>query len=173
MVPISHGAFANAYLADVKDQQISPLSNEFLFRMTPSAAHGDSIIFMQSGEPGSLYCADESDGEALRACEQSMESLYAFEENGVASIPSLATDCSANDDATVWTCDLRENVTFHDGATFEAKDVLVSLSAQWDALSSLHVGASGAFSYWPGLWGGFLNPPAPCGIEGQPVCSTE
>jgi ABC-type transport system substrate-binding protein len=170
MVPISHAGFANAYLADVQDQQISPLSNELLFKMTPSAAHGDQLIFMQNGEPGSLYCADESDGEALRACEQSMESLYAFEENGTAAIPSLATDCSANEDLTVWTCTLRDGVTYHDGATFEAKDVLVSLSAQWDALSSLHKGATGAFSYWPGLWGGFLNPPAPCGIEGQPAC---
>ena len=61
-------------LADVGNQQISPLSNELLFRMTPSAATATHLVFMQSGEPGSLYCADESDGEALRACEQTMES---------------------------------------------------------------------------------------------------
>jgi ABC-type transport system substrate-binding protein len=170
MVPISHAGFANAYLADVGNQQISPLSTEFLFRMTPSASHGDQLIFMQTGEPGSLYCADESDGEALRACEQVMESLYGFQENGTDAIPSLATACTANEDLTVWTCILRDGVAYHDGKTFEAKDVLVSLSAQWDALSSLHVGATGAFSYWPGLWGGFLNPPAPCGISGQPAC---
>jgi peptide/nickel transport system substrate-binding protein len=171
MVPISHAGFANAYLADVKDQQISPLSNELLFRMTPSAAHGDKIVFMQSGEPGSLYCADESDGEALRACQQSMESLYGFKENGTDAIPALATGCTANDTLTEWTCTLREGVTFHDGSTFEAKDVLVSLSAQADALSPLHKGVTGAFSYWPGLWGGFFNPPAPCGISGQPACT--
>jgi len=170
MVPISHAGFANAYQADVQDQQISPLSNELLFRMTPSAAHGDQIILMQSGEPGSLFCADESDGEALRACEQTMEPLYSFEENGTAPIPALATDCSSNEDLTVWTCTLRDGVTFQDGATFEAKDVLVTMSGMWDNLSTLHKGATGAFSYWPGLWGGFLNPPAPCGIEGQDPC---
>ena len=91
--------------------------------MTPTA-HRDTLVFMQSGEPGSLFCADESDGEALRACEQTMEPLYSFEENGTAAIPALATDCSSNEDLTVWTCTLRENVTFQDGATFEAKDVL-------------------------------------------------
>jgi ABC-type transport system substrate-binding protein len=101
---------------------------------------------------------------------QSMESLYGFKDNDTATEPALATDCSPNAELTVWTCALREGVKYHDGATFEAKDVLVSLVAQWDALSPLHKGATGAFSYWPGLWGGFLNPPAPCGISGQPVC---
>jgi ABC-type transport system substrate-binding protein len=169
MVPISHAGFANAYLVGVGNQQISPLSTELLFRMTPPDGR-DNLVFMQTGEPGSLFCADESDGEALRACEQTMEPLYSFEENGTDPIPALATDCSSNEDLTVWTCALRENVTFQDGATFEAKDVLTTLSGQWDALSTLHQGATGAFSYWPGLWGGFLNPPAPCGIEGQDPC---
>jgi hypothetical protein len=31
---------------------------------------------------------------------------------------------------------------------------------QWDATHPLHKGRSGAFEYFPGLWGGFLNPPA-------------
>jgi len=169
MVPISHAGFANAYLAGVTDQQISPLSNELLFRMG-GGSDPDTFVFMQNGEPGSLYCADESDGEALRACEQTMEGLYGFEENGTAPVPLLATGCTSNEDLTVWTCTLRDGVTYHDGATFEAQDVIVSLAAQWDALSPLHKGATGAFSYWPGLWGGFLTPPAPCGIEGQPAC---
>jgi len=169
MVPISHAGFANAYQAAVTDQQISPLSNELLFKMTP-ADGGDTFVFEQNAEPGSLYCADESDGEALRACEQTMEGLYGFEENGSAPVPLLATGCTSNDELTVWTCTLREGVKYHDGSDFTAQDVIVSLAAQWDALSPLHKGANSIFSYWPGLWGGFLNPPAPCGIEGQPVC---
>ncbi len=170
MVPLDHGGFANAYLAGVDHAQVSPLSNELLFRMVPPAGR-DQIVFMQTGEPGSLYCADETDGEALRACEQSMESLYGFEEDGTAAIPALATSCVSNDDLTVWTCTLRDGVKFHDGATLEAKDVIVSMAAQWDALLDIHKGVTGAFEYWPGLWGGFLNPPAPCGISGQPACA--
>jgi ABC-type transport system substrate-binding protein len=170
MVPISHAGFANAYLADVGNQEISPLGNELLYKMTPSASHGDQLVFMQSGEPGSLYCADESDGEALRACMQTMESLYQFQDNGTEPEPALATECSPSTDLKVWTCTLRDGVKFHDGSTFEAKDVLVSLAAQWDNLSTLHKGKTGSFSYWPGLWGGFLNPPPPCGISGQPAC---
>jgi ABC-type transport system substrate-binding protein len=168
MVPISHAGFANAYKADVQDQQISPLSNELLFRMVPGDR--DQVVFMQTGEPGGLYCADETDGESLRACEQIMEGLYGFEENGSAAVPVLATSCDPNADLSEWTCHLRDGVTFHDGSTFEAKDVLVSFAAQWDAASAIHVGRTSDFEYWSGLWGGFLNPPAPCGISGQPAC---
>ena len=56
------------------------------------------MVFMQSAEPLSLYCADESDGEALRACEQIMESLYAYEIAGTAPIPrSRPNACRTTD----------------------------------------------------------------------------
>ena len=42
------------------------------------AGDRDTIVFMQNAEPLSLYCGDETDGESLRACEQSNESLYAL-----------------------------------------------------------------------------------------------
>ena len=49
----------------------SPLGNEAFSAMTP----GDrtQFVFMQGAEPPGLYCADESDGEALRVCEQMTE----------------------------------------------------------------------------------------------------
>ena len=49
---------------------------------------------------------------------------------------------------------------FHDGADLDANDVVVSYAVQWDTKHPLHIGRSGAFDYFPGLWGGFLNPPA-------------
>jgi peptide/nickel transport system substrate-binding protein len=169
MVPISHAGFANAYQAGVDVAQASPLSNELLYRMAPPGG-GDSVVFTQNAEPIGLYCADETDGESLRACEQSMEALYSYEINGTEPIPALATECTPNEDLSVWTCALREGVTFHNGATFEAKDVIASFAAQWDTLSPLHVGNTGVFEYWGGLWGGNLNPSAPCGIPEQPAC---
>lgn len=169
MVPISHAGFANAYLAGVEVAQTSPLSNEFLSRMAPPGG-GDQIVFAQNAEPIGLYCADETDGESLRACEQSMEALYSYEINGTAVEPALATGCTPNEDLSEWTCTLRESVTFHNGATFEAKDVLASFASQWDNASALHVGNKGVFEYWGGLWGGQLNPAAPCGIPEQPAC---
>ena len=44
----------------------------------------------------------------------------------------LATSWGANDDATVWTFQLRDGVKFHDGSTFEAADVVYSLNRVLD-----------------------------------------
>jgi ABC-type transport system substrate-binding protein len=158
VVPIVHGGTGTAYLADVEGGQASPLTTEILADMKPGTR--DTMVFMQGAEPLSLYCGDESDGETLRACEQLFESLYAYEINGTKPVPSLATECTPNDDQSTWTCKLRDGVTFHDGATFDANDVVTTYAVQWDAQNPLHVGNSGAFEYWGGLFGGFLNPPA-------------
>jgi ABC-type transport system substrate-binding protein len=157
MVPISHGGSALAYKATVTGAHASPLGNEYFGVM--SVPDQDTFVWMQNGEPLSLYCADETDGESLRACEQIQESLYTYEVGGLAVEPNLATACTPNEDLTVWTCTLREGVLFHDGSTLDANDVVMSLIVQWDAANPLHIGNTGAFTYFSSLWGGFLNPP--------------
>jgi hypothetical protein len=52
-------------------------------------------------------------------------------------------------------------VTFHDGSTLDANDVVLSYAVQWDAEHELHVGRDGSFTYFGALWGGFLNAPLP------------
>jgi len=168
MVPIAHGGSATAWQAGLAGAHSSPLGNESL--AVVSGGDDDTLVFMQSGEPGGLYCADESDGEALRVCEQIKESLYAYEVGGTEAIPSLATECTSNDDLSVWTCALREGVAFHDGSTLDASDVVLSYAVQWDALHPLHLGRDGSFTYFSALWGGFLNPPAPCGLPNSDPC---
>lgn len=158
MVPIAHGASAAAYLATVEGAHASPLGNESLEVMY--VPDQDTFTFMQNAEPIGLYCADETDGESLRVCEQTNESLLAYTVGGVEVIPSLATEYTPNEDATEWTFTLREGVTFHDGSTLDANDVVKSWVVQWDAADPLHVGRVGDFTYFSGLFGGFLNPPA-------------
>jgi ABC-type transport system substrate-binding protein len=157
MVPISHAGSGVAYRADVADAHSSPLSNEQFSVMTP----GDrtQFVWLQNAEPPGLYCADETDGEALRACEQMLEGLYAYEIAGVAAVPALAEKCEPNPELTQWTCTLRSGVTFHDGAALDANDVVLSYAVQWDAAHPLHLGRDNSFTYFPGLFGGFLNPP--------------
>jgi len=158
-VIVSHGGSGTVFKADVTGAHSSPLSNEAFAPM--QAGDRSTLVWMQNAEPLSMYCGDESDGETLRICEQVKESLYAYEIGGTAAIPALATECTANDDLTVWTCTLRDGVTFHDGADLDANDVVLSYAVQWDADHELHVGRSGGFPYFPGLFGGFLNPPPP------------
>ena len=155
---IAHGGSGTVFKADVTGAHSSPLSNETFSVMK---AAGDTLVWMQNAEPLSMYCGDETDGETLRACEQVNESLYAYKVGGTEVEPALATECKPNADLTTWTCTLRDGVTFHDGASLDANDVVASYAAQWDTKNKNHVGRSGAFEYFPGLFAGFLNPPPP------------
>ncbi|MBL8147207.1 MAG: peptide ABC transporter substrate-binding protein [Anaerolineae bacterium] len=157
MIPVAHGGSALAYKAGITGAHASPLSNESLAVMADP--DDDNIILMQNGEPGGIYCADETDGEALRVCEQIMDTLLAYEVGGTAVVPSLAESFSSSEDGLTWTFDLRD-ATFHDGSAFDANDVVMAYAVQWDAANPLHVGRSGAFDYWTILFKAFLNTPA-------------
>jgi len=156
MVPIAHGASAAAYRADVTTPQASPLGNE-LFYVT-GAGDRDVLVWMQGAEPISLFCADESDGESLRACEQVVETLYSYDINGTAVVPSLATSCTPNADLTVWTCALRQGVTFSDGSAFDAKDVVATFNMGLNIGSPFHVGNTNLWEYYDYLWGLMKKP---------------
>jgi ABC-type transport system substrate-binding protein len=157
MIPVAWGGSGVAYKAGVEGAHSSPLGNEN-FAVT-SIPGQDTFVWMQNAEPISLYCADETDGESLRACEQALQSLLGYEIGGTAVEPQLAESYEANEDLTEWTFNLRQGVMFHDGSTLDANDVVTSLSLQWDAAHPLHTGNTGAFSYWSGLFGPFLNAP--------------
>jgi ABC-type transport system substrate-binding protein len=157
MVPVAHGGSALAYRADVADAHASPLGNEYFAPMDPGGR--DTFVWMQNAEPISLFCADETDGESLRACEQVIQALYGFEVGGTAVEPVLAESCEPNDDLTVWTCTLRQGVQFSDGTTFDANDVVATFTAALDITSPLHIGNTGTFEYWISLWGNLINAP--------------
>ncbi|GAP11095.1 bacterial extracellular solute-binding proteins, family 5 Middle [Bellilinea caldifistulae] len=157
MVPIAHGGSGVAYRADVVGGHASPLGNEYFAVMDPGGR--STFVWMQNAEPISLYCGDETDGESLRACEQVLESLLAYEVGGTQVKPALATECTPNNDLTEYTCKLRPNVKFHDGSAFDANDVVMSWVVAWDYKHPLHIGNTGAFEYFSYLWG-LMNAPA-------------
>lgn len=157
MIPVAHGGSAVGYKASVEGAQASPLGNENFAGMTNGT---DTFVWMQNAEPISLFCADETDGESLRACNQVTEPLLNYEIGGTAVVPALAESYEANADLTEWIFHLRSGVTFHDGSTFDANDVVTTLGLQWDFTNPLHKGNTGAFDYWSGLFGTFLNKPA-------------
>jgi peptide/nickel transport system substrate-binding protein len=158
MVPIAHGGSGVAFRNDVVGGHASPLGNEYFAAVDPGGR--TTFVWMQNAEPISLYCNDETDGESLRACEQVLEALLAYEVGGTEVQPALATSCEPNDDLTVYTCNLRSGVTFHDGSAFDANDVVMSWAVAWDFTHPLHIGNTGSFEYFSYLWGLINVPPA-------------
>jgi ABC-type transport system substrate-binding protein len=155
MVPIAHGGSGTAFKATVEGAHASPLGNEYFAAMMVEGQ--DTLVWMQNAEPIGLYCADETDGESLRACEQIHEQLLAYEVGGTAVIPSLAVEYVASPDLMEWTFTLREDVLFHDGSKLDANDVVMTYAVQWDVTHELHVGRDGSFTYFPVMFNGFLN----------------
>ena len=156
MVPIAHAGAFYASSAAVSGANAPPWGHVQLNLWDNGE---DTLVFMQGNEPISLYCSDETDGESLRACGQTVEALYSYDVDGNVR-PQLATECTANEDLSLWTCSLRQGVLFHDGSTFDANDVIASYSAGLDAASPFHTGNSGVFEYYDYLWNGLINAPA-------------
>ena len=156
MVPIAHGSPADAALADVENANPAVLGPPDLWTFVPGDR--DTLVYLKAAEPISLYCMDETDGESLDACSMVTEGLFKYDYTGT-SIPTLATSCDANEDATVFTCYLREGVLFHDGSKFDANDVVRSWEAGMDAASEYHIGNTGAFEYPSYLFNALMNAP--------------
>ena len=64
------------------------------------------------------------------------EGLYKYDSTGTLN-PCLATDVSISEDATTYTFTLREGVTFHNGETLDAADVVYSLNRASELMSGL------------------------------------
>ncbi|MCW5875623.1 MAG: hypothetical protein KIS85_01955 [Anaerolineales bacterium] len=154
MVPIAHGSVAHAALASLGGAYYPPFGSNEFYRLHPGS---DTLVYVQNAEPISLFCADETDGESLRPCQQVVETLLDYETDSGNTVPELATACTPNEDSTVWTCTLRAGVKFHDGSDFDANDVIASWAAGLDAANPYHVGNTGGFDYFAYLWDGLIN----------------
>lgn len=159
LIPIAHGGSATAWKADVVGAVASPLDGESFAAMDPGGR--STLVWMQNASPRSFYCADDTDGNSVRLCQNVFEQLYGFKPGTAVVTPGLAESCDPNEELTVWTCHLRSGVTFHDGAYLDANDVLMSYAAQWDYEHPIHGGSSGRFVGWAREFGPFLNAPPP------------
>jgi peptide/nickel transport system substrate-binding protein len=154
MIPVAHGASAVAFGASVENAMTGPLANEPFYIMKTGK---DTLVWVQNGEPAALFCSDETDGEALRACQQVYEGLLRFKDGSVEVEPALAQSYTYNNDGTEWVFNLRPGVTFHGGQALDANDVVASFKMQWDASDPNHVGRTGTFEYFNAFFGSFLN----------------
>ena len=157
VVAVAHGGSGRPSRPTSRARTASPLRTRSC--SVDEAWRPRQLVFMQNAEPLSLYCADETDGESLRACEQIYEVAVRLQDRRHRAGPAPRDGLHAERRFTVWTCKLREGVKFADGSAFDANDVVVSYAAQWDAENPLHKGRTSGFDYWLALFGGFLNPP--------------
>ena len=122
---------------------------------------GGTLVFGTAADPVVLDGALVSDGESLRAIDQIFEGLVSLEAGGTEIEPALAESWEANDDGTVWTFQLRQGVTFHDGEPFNAEAVCFNFDRWYNFPEPLQ--SPSASYYWQTVFGGFANP-----AEGSP-----
>jgi ABC-type transport system substrate-binding protein len=157
MVPIAHAGTLTGYLADVEGAAASPVRYERFAQMRPGDRR--QLVWLAEDAPQGLYCADETAPTAFLVCSQLAEGLFGFAPNTSTVVPVLAEGCEPSADLLLWRCSLRSGVSFHDGTTLDANDVVLSFAAQWDADHPLHRGREGAFQPFIDAFGGLLNPP--------------
>ncbi len=96
-----------------------------------------------------------TDGETFRVTRQMFEGLLGIEPGSAEVVPELATEWTSNEDGTVWTFTLRDDVTFHDGEPFNAEAVCANFERMFDQNEAGQVAAE----YWGYVMGGFANDP--------------
>ena len=119
----------------------------------PAEVGKDTFIFGRGADSVQLDPALVTDGESFRVTGQVLDSLYAFELGTTNPVPSLA-ECTANADASVWSCKLREGVKFHDGTDFNADAVIFNFE-RWRFTDNPYHFPSQVFEYYEAMWGGF------------------
>jgi len=155
LIPFAHGYSAQAYLASINGYAANPLTPNEYWRMKGAK---DTFTYVQAGEPISLDCADETDGETFNACGQIFDTLLAFKPGSVELTPGLAESYKGNDNATEWTFTLRKGVKFSDGSALTSADVMATFARQWDKSNPTHKGDAGDFQYFSDYFGPkFLN----------------
>ena len=118
-------------------------------------AEGGTLVFSGAADPVALDGALVSDGESIRVITQIFETLVALKPGTTEPEPGLATEWEANDDGTVWTFQIREGVTFHDGEPLDAEAVCFNFDRWYNFEGPLQ--NPGATYYWQVVFGGFAT----------------
>lgn len=90
-------------------------------------ASAETLRWARAGDSLTLDPHAQNEGPTSALAHQIMEPLVMRDHSG-AIVPALATEWApSEEDPNVWVFNLREGVTFHDGATFDSSDVKFSL----------------------------------------------
>ena len=100
----------------------------FVIICTSSLANADTIRYARAGDALTLDPHAQNEGPTNALQHQIMETLVMRDMTGQ-MVPSLATEWAPSEsNPNVWVFQLREGVSFHDGAEFDSEDVVFSLN---------------------------------------------
>lgn len=150
LAPLVHPGAETVFRADVRDPSASPLGADPLGAMT--AGDRGQVVFEQATPPGGGWCGAQPTADAYRLCGLVTDGLYGYSAGTLDPVPQLATACTANADATVWTCHLRQART-GSGLLLDAADVVATIRAMADPTDPVHRAlGDAAFSSWADLF---------------------
>ncbi|MGW4229134.1 ABC transporter substrate-binding protein [Streptomyces sp. NPDC004980] len=115
----------------------------------------DTFVFAGAGDPGSLDPALASDGETFRVTRQAFEALLEHEPGGSKLVGGLAETWESDPAGKVWTFNLRKNVKFQDGETFDAAAVCANYD-HWFNWAGTYQSSAVSY-YWQSIMGGFAK----------------
>ena len=151
VAPLAHPGASTVFQADVQGAAASPLGTDPLGAMT--AGDRGQVVFEQAAAPGGGWCGPQASADAYRLCALVTDGLYGYSADSLDPAPQLASACTPDASATVWTCRLRTLRT-GDGLVLDAADVVATFRAMADPSDAVHEAlGDAAFSAWEAVFG--------------------
>src|SRR5918992_4034455 len=113
---------------------------------------GGTLVFAGASDPVVIDGALVSDGESIGVITQILETLVGLKPGTTEVEPVLAESYEVNDEATVFTFQIREGVKFHDGTDLDARAVCFNFD-RWYNFSGPLQSASASY-YYQAFFGG-------------------
>jgi peptide/nickel transport system substrate-binding protein len=115
-----------------------------------------TLVFGTEGEIKTLDPSFASDGVTMRVGRQIFDTLVMLEPGTVNVVGGLAESWESDETGTVWTFNLRQGVTFHDGTEFNAEAVCFNFDRWHNMAPGLGQDPDMTY-YWQVFSGGFAE----------------
>ena len=115
---------------------LTPIALSVALATLSGAASAETLRWARAGDSLTLDPHAQNEGPTHTLSHQMYEGLLQRDMAGEI-IPALATDWAVTDDPSVWRFNLREGVTFHEGQTFDADDVVFSIERAMKPTSAM------------------------------------
>ncbi|WGX96921.1 ABC transporter substrate-binding protein [Nocardioides sp. L-11A] len=123
------------------------------------SADGANLVVGTVSDPVALDPAQVLDQESNRVATQIFESLVTMKPGTGEVVANLATSWTASEAADEWTFELRDDVEFHDGTTFDAEAVCFNFD-RWYHFEGIQQ-SEGLALFWNAVMGGFADGRSP------------